>query len=404
MPRKPPDLIIELAAPPLWTYAPGGKIIGTIVRKDPIVAPEATLTLVLIGVVKTSGGEGIVKHQGECEEKRQLLAPDKQVLFKGPLHLAQANIESQNECLSWRFDVPIPTKPWVSPYATPSEPRYKTLPGSFYSRQSSGNSARIASVAYHLEARLSYHRGGALVQSVATAPIKMRHPTPQDALSSHDLKPKFALRTVEGYRLLPGMTHSALTFRQWTQQCLGSSKVPRCRFTLTLQIPTVIQLNDPRPIPLRLGVTLESESTSESLRDVSRVVRLNWVRMVLSCSTHLKVRGKHCGINATHYDLRLEDVFQSLEEPVVMTTAGSGCVDIGGMFRLGVRADGFTAADKRLSYMKIEPDFVTYNLIHTHYVDYEISVTVDGEVRTAKFLRERLRIMGCMDPSAVDDC
>jgi hypothetical protein len=80
-------LKFDLAAPEGWTYAPGDTIIGNLVRKTPIVTPEAVITLSFTGRMKVK----IVKSAGNSRhvsrDSWQLLNVES-VIFKGPLHLA----------------------------------------------------------------------------------------------------------------------------------------------------------------------------------------------------------------------------------------------------------------------------------------------------------------------------
>lgn len=52
-PLATPDLKFDVAAPAGWSYVAGDTVIGNLIRHTPIVAPEATIILTLIGRVKT---------------------------------------------------------------------------------------------------------------------------------------------------------------------------------------------------------------------------------------------------------------------------------------------------------------------------------------------------------------
>ncbi|KAJ5788153.1 hypothetical protein N7457_003143 [Penicillium paradoxum] len=404
MPKKSPDLTIELAAPPFWTCASGDKVIGNIVHRSSIVAPDATLTLSLNGHVKIGVGDKRENHRSKHQEKRLLLAPTRRIIFRGPLHLAKEDIDYQNECLSWPFEVRFPTKPWTSPLATFRGPRYKTLPGSFSTGENTGNDESFGLVEYYLEARLEYNRGGTFVQFIATAETKLRHPAPELPILGYALKQETAKQIIRSHGLFPDRGLSALTLRQRTQQARGSSKVPQFGFLIQLEVPTVVQLDDPSPFPLNISVAPDWKLTSEDIKSVPQIVQLNYVKMTLLCNSQIKTgRTKYRGVNNKCYNSRLEHVFGSLEHPVfMMAEEGSECLDIGQMFQLALRWDGFVAAGKLLSGMRIEPDFVTYNLSFAHSVEYEVSMTVAEEVRIVKFFDVKLKIVGCMNPPAID--
>lgn len=107
-----PSLQIDVASPPSWTFTAGDTVIGTVVSRTPIVAPEATVTITLFGRVKTK--ITVRKNTGngtrtEHYRGRWLLvgSETRQVLHRGPVHLARGS----SEPLSWPFSIEIPTRP-----------------------------------------------------------------------------------------------------------------------------------------------------------------------------------------------------------------------------------------------------------------------------------------------------
>lgn len=394
------DLKIELAAPPRWEFSPGDTIIGHLVRKAPIVAPEATLRLTLSGRIKTTIAQNGRNSTQVCDNNKwtdefDIFEPIQEIIFQGPLHLP----ENSDEPLSWpfSFEIPIqraepPKRPYISKHGFPPP---VGLPGSFFSSgQSIGLSAE-GSIRYTLDARIHYKRGVSHIIHRANCPIILRHLAGNfdpsqlrglDTRISPDLK-------VQSQRLQPGMETSELSFKQKTLKLVGSSKVPEFHYNLIVSAPSVIQLDHPEPFPLILAIKSLREKTSPSIREVPQTVHIDSISATLLFETvilapgHLgdSPRGDH---QERSHDLGLGKVFQDLGTPLtICTEKGGGSIDVGNAIQLVLHSNGLSAGKRDLcSWIAttIYPDLDSCSIRHTHFLELKIRVSVAGESRAFK--------------------
>lgn len=398
-------LQIDVASPPSWTFAAGDTIIGTVIRRSPIVTPEATVTLTLIGRVKTkitvkrNSGNG--SRTDHYRGRWFLVGSEKsQVLHRGPLHLAQGQ-NSGNVHLSWSFSITIPTRPADS--LARSNPGARTylplnniadhpLPGTFYSSRDGWGTRSEGFVEYYLESVLRYGRGGSYETCKATFPVSLQHPSSGPKSPSAELQRCTFQHTVRTQRLLPGMEHAELTFKQKTQKIFQSSKVPTFGYSIAVLCPRVIQLESPSPIPLVIHFYPNTGATSADIQDTPQQIRLNWVRMILKSMTSVLAPGNfnasstHNDNHSRDYDLGLSAIFSRLENPIVFESAkGNQQVDVGTLLQLVLHSSGLQAGNRRLpAGPAIHPDFATYNIKHWHSLEWELSFTVADETKQMK--------------------
>lgn len=261
----------------------------------------------------------------------------KQQLHKGPIH-----VPSSSSPVSWEFALEIPTRP--SPRAVASEMKDQEasylplgassiadypLPSSFYTSGRRGNTRFDAYVEYHLEATLvqqgssSHHHGGDLL--AATLPIRIRAPPMPYPLSDFDLRRRSAQFAAASYRLVPGMEDAELTFKQKSKKFFGSSKVPTFGFTLQYDCPSVIQLDNPAPVPFRVRVVPDGRRTSEVLQGVPQVVTLSSLEMVLKADTCVIAPGhfgSHTGDDTVKHNIHLPVAFAGDKPVSVLKTLG----------------------------------------------------------------------------------
>lgn len=170
------SLKIALAAPPGRVFAPRDTITGRVVRRSPIVSPEATVTLWLEGRVQTEIKQGRRDSiHGVCWYPLRLRT---QYLFHGPLHLSR----DSGDLLSWPFSTNIPIKPNNHPLRGSRDYNYINVPvllGTAHVGYESFDSASQGYVEYYLSANLQYTRGCRSETDLATKPIILRHPLPE---------------------------------------------------------------------------------------------------------------------------------------------------------------------------------------------------------------------------------
>ncbi|OJJ80418.1 uncharacterized protein ASPGLDRAFT_872637 [Aspergillus glaucus CBS 516.65] len=401
------DLQIDLASPPGWTFAPGDTVIGTVLRRSHIVAPQATVKLSLVGHVRTKITPNGSSSRGYYRAHWYLFSTTTtQVLFEGPLHVPKDSSNGKDES-SWSFSLPIPMKPADSALGGHYNkegflPQDKygiaqhTLPGTFITCNNDWNHSSEGCVEYYLEARLQYHQRGSYNFDRATVPIIMRPQAPI-VFPDCDLQRHTIDQIFRSQRLLPGMERADRTFRQKTQRLLGSSKVPRAHYSVEIGLPRVIQLDNRSPIPLTLNIVPPSQqgmTSSIGVQNAGMRVRLNWVKMSIKSTTTLlaprdarKLLTKSDAHSVNH-NLNLERAFRDLDVPIEFSidkTRDNGPVNIGSMFQLVLRSNGLKAGNRRLAsvpYPYIQPDLVTYNIRHSHTLEMEVSLTIAGERHT----------------------
>lgn len=393
---------IELAVPPDWTFNAGNMVIGNVVRRAPIVAPEATVTLALFGRVKTK--ISVTRNQqhktSHYRGRWHLLAPKHEIIFRGPLHLPKDR--SPGTRLTWPFSITIPTHPEASVLSDhfsdesflPLDKQgiaQTPLPGTFFSNSHGFRTSSEGFVEYYLEAYLQYTHGGKPWTIKAISPLTIRHPIVGDGFLGFDPRRLVFTRKVQSQRLVPGMEHAELSFKQHAKKFFGSSTVPEFHYNVEMMSPRVIQLDNPSPIPFIISIIPQQHKTSAEIKDVSQTFRLNWVSMVIRSKTDVLAPSNfgHRSHNDTHSCdhnlLKLENLFRVLKKPVMISTGkGNGPVDIGGLLQLVLRPSGLSARNQHLGTVPtIHPDFVTYNIKHSHSLKWEVSLTVAEE--TQKF-------------------
>ncbi|KAJ5646387.1 hypothetical protein N7490_002759 [Penicillium lividum] len=400
-----PAFMFDLAAPEEWAYSPGDTIIGNLVRKLPIVTPEAFVKLSFAGRVKVK----IVVQSGRTKkvyrDNWQLLDFPEIVLFQGPLHLP----EGSDESLSWPISVNIPYQPMDScrqghsqkcsfaPLAS-DHPIHHTLPGSFLSESTSWgakwNPDSHEFVEYYLKAELGYNFGKHHKSHEAICPITIRPPIVQSAGVPKMFKQP---RHITTQRLLPGMENADLSFKQHAQKLFSSSKVPSFHYDVLLTVPTSIQLDDPAPMPIQIQVMPNLEKTSDSIKEVAQNIRILALEATLRLNTHSLAPGNFTdSVHQSQYSesigLGLQRLMEALEQPLVMTSGkGNEPLNIGDLFLLTLHDWGVMAGNKKLPLdswrgTKLTPDFTTYNIQRTHQLEWRITLEIAGEKEKCKFI------------------
>jgi hypothetical protein len=392
--RGDDNLKFDVAAPPGWSFTPGDTIIGNLVRRAHIVTSEATVTLSLSGRIHSQLTPRDKEKQ--LSDDWHLLYPREEVIFRGPLHLP----EGSNESLSWPFSLHIPIKP-VDTLGKKraqagsflaldgDQAAHHPLPGTFTSLGSDSSLASECFIEYYLSAKLKYHFGASQICS-ATWKVDIRHPV--EVVEKSQLEQVTHLSIdgkVQSQRLLFGMSDANLSLKQKTQKLFGSSKVPKFYFQVDLTSPRILKLDGAQNLPLMLHIAPLEDKTSDSLKGTPQEARINWIKMFLVSYSDIIVtdcpplgtvhRDKH----RFSLNLHLEKAFDRLESPLILPLGHQNTsINLGAMFQLVLRSTGLTSSGLRLHYLApIYPDFVTYNIKHTHGIDWKISITIAGETQ-----------------------
>lgn len=390
------NLNISIAAPPVWTYVAGDTIIGSVNRHSHIVAPDAKISLTLIGRTKarliTEGYPSKATYYGNWK----LFDLPSQTLFRGPIQIPSPS--TPTDWINIPFSIDIPEAASLSAVRDhaqaesfiPLEANYiaqHPLPGTF-STEWTGAKVYIE---YYLQAQLRYMRTGSWHVQRATAPITLGHPTVDAGGIRFALQRCSLVSRVRSQRLLPSLRDVDLSLTQKTQKILGLSSVPGFSFKVVMSVPVAIQLDNPSPIPLIIRVIPERDGSSSAIWDVVQRVDVTAVKMNILSKVEIVLKPSEESLYMTPNDenvfvqhLGLEKAFEQRNDPIV-TLAGPNDtpVDIGRVLRLVLRHDGLMSDGKRLSLLaSIHPSFITFNTRLSHSIIWQTSLSIAGETRT----------------------
>lgn len=392
-------LAIQVDGSPKPRFSPGDVIIGRVQRTSPIVSPRARVSISLHGRAKSR----LVVHHGQSStvyRGRFQFFDDRQnvyQLFDGPCHIEAG---SQSD---WPFAVTVPTSlnhgvlTRGNPYGrsflplTPGDVANHPLPSTF----SGGSSSVSAFVEYFLHAKLWLHVHDSTEFHEAILPIAIWNPWRDPPITEFKLRRHNIPYTITSQRLVPGMEDAKLSISQKTQKFFGSSKVPVLNFVPEISIPTVIQIENPKPFPFLIRINPVWSKTSEIIRNVPQKVRLTHIELHLKEDVEIKCdsfssRGRG-GSNSHKRDLRADVALRSLGKDVYIPCVGGGSpaqpLDLGNLlnFRLG-----YAGMIRQISVHPhgIYPDFMTYNIRNTHRLKWEVHISVANEVE--KFRGEQM--------------
>jgi len=394
---------ISLAAPPNWSFAAGDTIIGSVTRQLALVAPEATVTVRLQGRVKVKitvsrGNNRHDVYRSRVNFFTAAAAETQRVVFHGPVHIPQGG-----EAQSWPFSLTIPTSPMIASAQglsqecsflrmTPEEMPKHPLPGTFTSSDHGLSTRSECYVEYYLETTMRFAHKGSISVATATQPIIIRHPsTAQPILDFRPMQKPWP-RSVRSYRLIPGQESAELSFKQKSQKFFGSSKVPQFNFKLHVWVPSVVQLDNPLPLPIQLLVEPAAQQTSAEIQDVVQIVTLNHIKVTIKANTQVLAPGNWSGSphddnHRSSANLGIELVFARLGEVLTIPSApGDTPVDIGQRLQLRLTSRGLCAGDKLVSTAQyLRPGFATYSIRHTNSWKWSINYTIAGEKQKLEF-------------------
>lgn len=382
-------------------------------RGDGAAAPEATLTIRLLGRAKvqitvTHYLDNVDKASPRTQEYYSHYeffhtnqTPTEIVLHDWPLRIER----NGPNCQSWDFALTIPTSTCVNPRAVGgqgkswlsldgSETPQHALPPSIASF-SDGKRGQISDgyVEYYLEAVLETRHGDNVETVKSTLPISMR--STYDGPQITDTMPRnLQLRkTVYDFQLVPGSDMSKLSLKQKAKKWFGTPSVPHVFFTAELNAPTCLQLDHMGFIPLSLCIRSVPKMTSEILHGVPQTAVLNSVSMSVHGACSVGASNGFLDHGDTHdhnLDLGLEKAFSLRETPITIPVSENAApVSIGDALKLRLTSTGLLADGSKLptsgSGFALIPDFVTYNLAFKHNFAFTFSISIAGQDFTKDF-------------------
>lgn len=367
-------------------YIPGDVIIGQISRTAPTVAPHARLTVTLYGRAESC----MIMTRGmayrDCSGSFNLFDPGmatKTLFSDKPLHI------EPGRNASWPFAITIPSsidydtlnaqKISKSQSFLPLDPEAvatQSLPSSFRSRKfSSGIGAYIE---YVLEAELELSERGKTRISRAAQPVQIGHFTIGPPIANFQLTRRSHDRRIVSQRLIPGLKDGELSFSQRAQQFIGSSKLPNFVFKVHVDLPTVLQVGNTNPMPLRIGIEPLWDRTTEIIREVSQRIKIESLSVRLELCLKIKCRD-YKAFSSHEVDIITPEAVRTLDEDIFLawdtpddsdSKQASKFIDVGELldFRLG-----------KESLVHLYPSFTTYNIQHSHRLSCDLRGVFDDE-------------------------
>ncbi|SPJ73853.1 uncharacterized protein FTOL_03583 [Fusarium torulosum] len=368
------------------SYSPGDTIIGSVYRKAPTVSPDSSVAIALCGrtkskmVISTTNGTTIYRGRFAVIPERAC----RQKIFQGPLH-----IESGGDEQVWPFAITLPQ--YVDPtYVQGERQKESYLPlgvadhiiPSTFSLLSNGTTE--AFVEYFLKATLVLTGQGHVERPEATLPFILEGRSPDPPGADFGLRGSKNRQSVSTYRLIPGMEDAKLSFSQKMKQSFSTSSVPTFLFDLLVDVPTIVQLDNPNPIPFKIHAVPDWNATSEVIKDIPQQVKLMSVSIRVVTSTEILCEGTfspHDKVKKEEVDLCIMTAFRGLTRDMnIPCTEKSSPIDIGELIdlRLGHSSPGFPKrhgpGDVRFS-----PSFTTYNIRHSHKLNWTVKGEIAGE-------------------------
>ncbi|KAH6697502.1 hypothetical protein F5X68DRAFT_5097 [Plectosphaerella plurivora] len=383
-----PELGIRLDGGP-DSFSPGDTITGHVFRGKHIVTTEATLKVRLTGREKTKIIAG-PSTRGIYRGRTTLISEEEhlQVLFQGPLHIAQAS-PPEEEDRTWSFTFTIPTHVWEGsdePGDQAPPPRHslpQTLPGTF--TDSSGSSAQTEGfIEYAVWAELQYDDHGSTETIDAIHPITIKAVSLDPPIIDFRLTRHRQYGLVSSYRLLPEVGRAGPSFSQRARSHFGSRKVPAFAGHMEIDTPAVIQLEHPGPIPLRLQFVPDGNVLRASrIEDVTQKIQLVMLTMEIRAVMEINCDngpGPWTSVSPTTRAMSVWSrlAFGSGTPPLYIPYATeTSPVDVGEKVNLRLGYTGMMS--KAFAQGTIHPSFSTRHIKYTHRIYYELQARIAEE-------------------------
>ncbi|RKK82869.1 hypothetical protein BFJ68_g17496 [Fusarium oxysporum] len=377
------------------TYQAGDTITGRVVRNAPLVSARAWLTIQLHGRSKSKktvsrGKAGTSIYRGRFN----FFGPgqNRQQLFDGLIHIPPGGAVKE-----WPFAVTVPSGLDPSTVATGNEQKYSylplgpqdvathSMPPVFYASGIWMATTYQCYVEYFLEAELHVEgAAGPTNIDTATLPVNITPPSTPDMISNFALSRHSFLCRLSTYHLIPGIETAGLSLQQRTQKFFRSSKVPQFAFSLQVDCPSVLQLENPNLIPFRVLVIPNQAQTTDIIQDALHTVTLTSMKFEIKASTEMICPGtlrSHTADETRRVGFGLESAIAQLGTPIVLPSGEKAePLDIGALLQLRITSATPLGHRPFSSYTgQLYPSFETYNIKHSNRLKWDLTVTAGGE-------------------------
>lgn len=373
LPKSGPDLGIHLDGD---TYLPGDNITGLVYRKAHIVSPDSSLTVSMIGTSKAS--QQVKDRKGDYTWGVTLL-DHCQTIFRGPLHI-ENGVHKE-----WTFSIPVPlyTDPEVNNVRqtlsfVPPDTTDHELPPS-YILGDGGERRESACIQYIIEAKLTAGVHGRTEVFEAICPFKIIQLTQDAPIANFGSRRIRYPRKASSQTLVPGSENVRLSSLQRIRKHFFSSD-PDLAFDVYVDVPRIIQLDNPTPIPIKFLVAPNWQKTSPAIQDVVQEVKLTTVHIWIVTETSLN--GSFGG-RRTEVDLGVVQALNKLKMNLrIPFTRQWEPIDVGELsgLRIGLKNTGFPQ-EWSFAQAGFTHSFFTYNIMVTHGIAWWIQ----GEIAGVRF-------------------
>lgn len=374
-------------------YSPGDVITGHVMRQTPAVTTGAVVTISFRGRAKSKMTESRNENRRVYRGRFNFFDIHEK-LFEGPLHIAS---DGKSQGVSWPFTVVFPagieTPGWEGQKdqsqsflsLRAEDVKNQPLPPTVWTKGGNISFGMEGFVEYYLEAemQLAQHGSTSVEKVYATLPLEMVQMSPDPPIANFKLLQSAFSQSVSSQRLVPGMEDADLSFVEKTQKLFKSSKVPNFAFNALVDVPSVVQLENPNPMPFRVRLHPVVELTTEALRDVPRTARLKSASMEIRTDWLTKCPSR-CGTrqarNSRKTGLAVDESIMGLKDDIyVPCTVDAAPLDLGALIDLRIGRFGRVGSKKMSTTNLLCPDVTTYNIQISHRLKWDIRITIAGE-------------------------
>lgn len=372
-------------------FAPGDVIIGYVHRAGHLVTPDARVHIQLHGRSKSK----MIVHKGpnsvsEYRGRFNLIDDDVTAsqLFKGPIHIPPGG-----DAMIWPFVITIPTHVSVKAVCAlpkdldtfiptvPAQVRHHHLPPTMGAWELGYNRSVQGFVEYFLKADILSTVGGRKEASSALLPITIAHFLREPPIGDFKLTQRLYPCDVQTQLLLPGRQNDKLSVKEMFKKAMGTPSVPTLSLQLHIEVPTVLQMGNPTPVPFVLQLVPNWDKSTEKIQKEPQKAKLALIELKIETTTCVNCEGTFSNKSddtRLEIDLGMQDKVKSQGHDIDLGQQGSWpAVDIGALLDLRLSPDSVPAVVK--ANRELNCSYATYNVQQTHALMWKVHIDVAGE-------------------------
>ena len=277
------------------------------------------------------------------------------------------------------------------PSFIPVGERHKLPPTYILRTAATGDGPLLNTYVEHLVlAKMTVDSQGREETFTAIQPFKMVLYSPDPPMADFKVKRWMHPQIVVSKKLVPGSQEAKMSLLEKLKSSFRQS--PEFKFDLLVDVPTIIELDNPIPIPFRLAVRPDWKQTSELIRGIPQRVKL--MAVDIEMITWTRTVGAREGYPwETRLDLGVSKAIQNLGGEIYLT---ANPMDIGELtkFRIGLKNTGVPVSWTK-EPVGFTPSFKTFNIEVTHELRYSVHGKVQGVKFTADGKQAVLILRSC---------